>query len=41
MKPGFTIDEPAASLGKDLKLPSWEEPYRASIESNLVSVKYR
>jgi glyoxalase family protein len=41
MKPGFTIDEPAASLGKDLKLPSWEEPYRASIEANLVAVDYR
>jgi glyoxalase family protein len=41
MKPGFTIDEPAASLGRDLKLPSWEEPYRAAIETKLVPVSYR
>ena len=41
MKPGFTIDEPAESLGKDLKLPPWEEPHRASIEQNLARVSYR
>ena len=41
MKPGFTIDEPAAALGKALKLPPWEEPHRASIEANLAPVKYR
>ena len=41
MKPGFTIDEPAKSLGKDLKLPPWEEPHRASIEQNLARVSYR
>jgi glyoxalase family protein len=41
MKPGFTIDEPAAALGKNLKLPPWEEPHRASIEANLAPVKYR
>ena len=38
MKPGFTIDESAAALGTALKLPSWEEPYRDSIEANLVPV---
>jgi len=41
MKPGFTIDEAAESLGEDLKLPPWEEPHRASIEQNLADVKYR
>ena len=41
MKPGFAIDEPAASLGTDLKLPPWEEPNRASIEANLATVSYR
>jgi glyoxalase family protein len=41
MKPGFAIDEPVESLGRDLKLPPWEEQYRASIEKHLVSVKYR
>ena len=41
MKPGFTVDEPAASLGKGLKLPPWEEPHRASIEANLARVTYR
>ncbi len=41
IKPGFMVDEPAESLGKDLKLPAWEEQYRASIEANLARVKYR
>lgn len=41
MKPGFTVDEPAESLGKDLKLPPWEEEYRASIEANLAPIEYR
>jgi glyoxalase family protein len=41
VKPGFTVDEPARSLGKDLKLPAWEEPHRASIEANLARVTYR
>ena len=41
MKPGFTIDEDAAALGRDLKLPEWEEQYRASIEANLANVSYR
>lgn len=40
MKPGFAVDEPVDSLGRDLKLPPWEEQYRDSIEKNLVPVKY-
>jgi glyoxalase family protein len=41
MKPGFAVDEDAASLGRDLKLPPWEEQYRSSIEANLAKVSYR
>lgn len=33
--PGFTIDETLPCLGQDLKLPPWEEPHRADIESVL------
>jgi len=40
MKPGFAVDEPVESLGRDLKLPPWEEQYRESIEANLVPVEY-
>ena len=38
--PGFTVDEDAAQLGRDLKLPPWEEPHRAEIEKTLVAVQY-
>jgi glyoxalase family protein len=41
MQPGFTADEDLAALGRDLKLPPWEEPNRASIEENLAQVEYR
>ncbi len=41
MKPGFTFDETAEALGAELKLPPWEEQYRASIEANLAEIKYR
>jgi glyoxalase family protein len=41
MQPGFAIDEPTASLGRDLKLPPWEEQYRSAIEANLAPVTYR
>jgi glyoxalase family protein len=41
MKPGFTVDEDRSALGRDLKLPPWEEPHRASIEENLAAVTYR
>jgi glyoxalase family protein len=33
--PGFTVDEPLERLGESLKLPPWEEPYRAEIEATL------
>jgi glyoxalase family protein len=33
--PGFTADETLPCLGQDLKLPPWEEPNRAEIESKL------
>ena len=33
--PGFAIDEPSESLGRDLKLPEQYESMRASIESRL------
>jgi glyoxalase family protein len=38
--PGFAIDEAPASLGRDLKLPPWEEPSRAEIERGLAPVRY-
>jgi glyoxalase family protein len=41
VKPGFDVDEPLADLGKDLKLPPWEEPYRREIEAGLAQVTYR
>jgi glyoxalase family protein len=40
LPPGFAIDEPAASLGRDLKLPPWEEPHRAEIERGLAPVRH-
>jgi len=41
IQPGFTADEDVSSLGRALKLPSWEERHRATIEANLPSVEYR
>jgi glyoxalase family protein len=41
MKPGFMVDEPKESLGRDLMLPPWEEQDRSAIEANLASVTYR
>jgi glyoxalase family protein len=38
--PGFTADEELPALGRELKLPPWEEPYREDIERQLVPVKY-
>jgi glyoxalase family protein len=35
--PGFTIDEPAQSLGQKLCLPPWLEPHRAEISARLAS----
>lgn len=40
VQPGFAIDEAPASLGRDLKLPSWEETNRAEIERGLAPVRY-
>jgi len=37
--PGFTVDETLPCLGQDLKLPPWEEPHRATIETKLPSLK--
>jgi glyoxalase family protein len=39
--PGFAIDEEPTHLGAALKLPSWEEPYRAEIERELAPVVHR
>lgn len=36
--PGFAVDEPADSLGTDLKLPATLEPHRARIEAALPSL---
>ena len=41
VSPGFTLDEELPALGRDLKLPPWEEPLRNSIESSLPVVEYR
>ena len=38
--PGFTVDEDLSSLGRDLKLPPWEEPHRPAIEQGLSPVEY-
>jgi glyoxalase family protein len=38
VSPGFLVDEPAGELGRDLKLPPWEEPNRNLIESGLPAV---
>lgn len=35
MSPGFTVDEPAESLGAALRLPPWEEARRTEIEAGL------
>ena len=40
LPPGFAIDEPIATLGRDLKLPPWEEPHREEIERGLAPVRY-
>jgi catechol 2,3-dioxygenase-like lactoylglutathione lyase family enzyme len=37
--PGFAVDEPVASLGSALKLPSWLEPRRSGIEGALVPLR--
>jgi glyoxalase family protein len=39
--PGFTVDEPLDQLGRGLKLPPWEESFRADIEAGLAPVHHR
>ena len=41
IQPGFMVDEPLEFLGRDLKLPPWEEPNRSLIEAGLAKVVYR
>jgi glyoxalase family protein len=41
MAPGFPVDEPLGALGRDLKLPPWEEPNRSMIEAGLAKISYR
>jgi glyoxalase family protein len=38
VQPGFTADEELPSLGRDLRLPPWEEANRADIEAHLVPI---
>jgi glyoxalase family protein len=38
MAPGFTADEELGALGRELKLPPWEEPHRADIEAALAKI---
>jgi glyoxalase family protein len=40
VRPGFTLDEDLRCLGRELKLPPWEEGSRAEIESGLAQVVY-
>jgi glyoxalase family protein len=37
--PGFLVDEEVRHLGRDLKLPPWEEPHRAEIERRLPPIR--
>jgi glyoxalase family protein len=39
--PGFTVDEPLDRLGRDLKLPHWEEPHRPEIAAGLAPVTHQ
>jgi glyoxalase family protein len=38
LPPGFSIDETPEGLGRELRLPPWEEPNRATIERGLPKV---
>jgi glyoxalase family protein len=40
LAPGFAVDEPLSALGRDLKLPPWEEPFREEIERGLPPVTH-
>jgi len=37
-QPGFTVDEPAESLGSGLQLPAWHEDRRADLKVNLPAI---
>jgi glyoxalase family protein len=39
--PGFAVDEPVATLGRDLKLPSFLEGQRKQIEGVLPNLEER
>jgi glyoxalase family protein len=38
--PGFTLDETVEGLGRELKLPPWEEPNRAAIAQGLPRIRH-
>ena len=40
IQPGFAVDEAPEALGRELKLPPWEEPNREMIEAGLDRVTY-
>ena len=40
IQPGFLVDEDLRTLGRDLKLPPWEEPHRQEIENRLPQITY-
>lgn len=39
VEPGFTLDEEPGELGRELKLPPWEEPKRKAIEAALPQIR--
>ena len=41
VEPGFTLDETVEGLGRELKLPPWEEPNRNAIEAGLPAIHVR
>jgi glyoxalase family protein len=41
VQPGFTLDEEPGELGRQLKLPPWEEPHRPAIEAGLPDIRRR
>jgi len=38
-QPGFAVDEPVESLGRELKLPRFLEPRRREVEAALPSIE--
>jgi glyoxalase family protein len=40
IQPGFLVDEDLRTLGRDLKLPPWEEGHREEIENRLPQITY-